>query len=1178
MISIIRGIIIFGVKTATNKKGVILQMKRAYVLIMLAVYSVCLSIFAEETSFRFPEFSELPKELLTPKDSPVTVAKDGTYLIGGKPTFLLTVKMAAGNPYTDLQPTSGYPESLKWLYETPLTYENTLRLGFNAIGVCASEAWFAKYADQKFGSGGKGYNVFFKTGLPIHQDMGGFTPWGPGLIAYKEEYKSKFEPDSCNAYDAGHGNHWVPYSVNHPRGREFYFAHWNNGIDEVLLREGRAFRYELFNEPAYNDPSPYNRKLFMQFLKEKYATVEKMNKIWNSSYPSFDEASKFKSQADCAGLYIDWAKFMEKSFAELCRDGAELVKKRVPDALVCVQPMAGDSLRFVSGTNINLFEVNKYMNSISTQTGGGVAFAANTVEAKTTIDTPAAPWVGRDALSVALTRALADGKPIHDDETYYGSFGAASVYQELMHGIGNSSIFEWGKRGYEWKTEENGRKSAEKFPWYILNPYAYPTEKLGSILETRKNILALSEFFVPRSRGISTPLAVMISYPTERMSGYTGRLSSNYANTVAGALLFSHYAFDGLFEEQLKSDRANRYRVIFAAGIKNTYPQSNVILEHWIRSGGILVGFLDTMNSDEYGHPIKTPFDLQIKESKSAAPIEWKLQRHEKIPGKLSGFPACDLEQESGWEIIGSSMSRKKLGDGWIYFIGVRFPDYSLAAVLGGILSQHGILPQCEIVKAENPAELAPGIEAAASERDGIYALILLNHDKYPKLIKVRPPAGKPSEASADILHKELLSPEADGSYLIAIAPQEAFSLYFAQNNKILTEKYGALPSISSAIQGERFAKMLLPEIAESDSGFNVKQSDMKMIDLRKVVNRHFVDGAANDGKGGWTDQGALSSLEGVPFGVQSFRNIPCDVIRWDMNDGRSCLVMDSQRLPNGFGVKSTEKIDVMEKVKALYFFHTSAWTKSEEHMMSYVLHCRSGKKIEISVIGNKNIADWYRVAASPMKAELAWKNLSGNGFYCVRWENPDPDEFVESVSIESKSGTSIPIVIGITVEKHSTQESAPPGFSDINIEEAWGKLKAAVKEDKIDVDIAENTSTWAGVMLSRKNSLPFKSSTSNKLFLSFEFRIGKDLYGKTGKLPQIQLMINQCGYIPFLDKDKLSKKPDEWKRIRIPLENWKKYKQGDSIDKILFQYREAAYSGFSIRRLAIEEESSGKP
>ena len=1130
-------------------------------------------LYGGENTFRFPEFRELPPELVIPKNAVVSIAPDGTYLLNGKPSFLITVKMAAGNPKVDLQPTAGYPSSLRWLYEAPLTYENAMRLGFDSIGVCASQAWIPSLVSLKRFGTGRGYEFFFRTGLPVHQDMGGFTPWGPGKIATTVALRDQFEPDACNRYHDAHGNHWVPYSVNHPQGRAFYFAHWNNGIDESLDKGGKAFRYELFNEPGYNDPSPYNRNLFAGYLKKKYGTPAAMNRIWQSDYSSFEQASRFRAQGECAGLFIDWGKFMEDSFTALCRDGAALVKKRIPDALVCVQIMGSDNFRFLPNSNINMLEINKHMNCISTPTGGGVSLAGHSSPAKTVIGTPSAPWVGLNALMSAWCFAMADGKPVHDDETYFSTIGPVSLLMEFMRGIGNASIFEWGKRGYEWKTEAEGRRSAERFPWYILNPYAFPVEKFGAIWDIRKKINAAGDFFIPRTRGIERPCAVLISYPTERMSGFTGDLSSNYSSTVASALLFTHYAFDAILEEQLAEGRADRYRVILAPGMKNTYPQTNPRLEKWVRSGGILIGLLDQLDRDEYGNPQETFFDFHSEKADLSMPPEWKFRRHAKIPGPLSGYAVRNVSPEKGWEKIGSCMLRKKLGTGWIYYLGARFPDYSLAAVLGGVFSEHGVEPQAEIVSAEHPDELVPGIEAAAASRDGMYALLLLNHDKYPKRIRIRPPRKyADAEFVGDLFRRERLKKETDGSVCIPVAGEDCIAVVFATEKAVSARSGGkSWAAVPENILSERFRKMPVPTPKVSSlPDFNVNAADLKTLDLRPVANRHFIDGPACDGKGGWTDQGPGRSLEGVPFGIRTFRGIPCDIIRWDMNGGRACLVLDSQRVPAGFGVKRSIPIPVMDSVKSLFFFHTSAWTKNGEHMMSYHLHCRSGKIITIPVIANQNIADWYNVLQNPLRSEVAWKNLAGHGFYCIRWVNPNPEEFIESITLESKSGESIPIVIGITVEKVSPEDVFHPFPADLEVL-PWGNLTSdQSKNGDVQIRLRENTSNWAGFHLQRKFRRPFSVPEGKSTFLKFEIRTDHDLFGNAGRPPVLHVNLNGLGPIPFPGKSAPAES-GVWRTVQVPLSAWKKYRAGDPVVRISFQYQQMPCSGVSLRNFVFE-------
>ena len=46
-----------------------------------------------------------------------------------------------------------------------------------------------------------------------------------------------------------------------------------------------------------------------------------MNRLWKSSYASFEAASRFKDQKENLGLFVEWGKFMEECAVDLCTFG-----------------------------------------------------------------------------------------------------------------------------------------------------------------------------------------------------------------------------------------------------------------------------------------------------------------------------------------------------------------------------------------------------------------------------------------------------------------------------------------------------------------------------------------------------------------------------------------------------------------------------------------------------------------------------------------------------------------------------------------------------------------------------------------------------------------------------------------------------------------------------------------
>ena len=151
-------------------------MKRKF-LWSLTVSFLMIPAFGEVV---FPEAKEIPERLKMPLHAKLSVDADGNLLVNGKIRYLIGVKMVSGSPYKDLQPRGGYPESLKWLYEVPMNREAMYRLGFDLISVNGCPSWL-KEIDPKRNFDWSGIELYYRTGLPVHLDVGGFAPWEAGM-------------------------------------------------------------------------------------------------------------------------------------------------------------------------------------------------------------------------------------------------------------------------------------------------------------------------------------------------------------------------------------------------------------------------------------------------------------------------------------------------------------------------------------------------------------------------------------------------------------------------------------------------------------------------------------------------------------------------------------------------------------------------------------------------------------------------------------------------------------------------------------------------------------------------------------------------------------------------------------------------------------------------------------
>ena len=237
--------------------------------------------------------------------------------------------------------------------------------------------------------------------------------------------------------------------------------------------------------------------------------------------------------------------------------------------------------------------------------------------------------------------------------------------------------------------------------------------------------------------------------------------------------------------------------------------------------------------------------------------------------------------------------------------------------------------------------------------------------------------------------------------------------------------------------------------------------TNFKPVSLNKYVNRGFYDKVANDGKGGWTDQGD-ADLRFFPINLSGLdaAGLPCEVpkefprilklagVQFNIidprtNKGKSCLVMEPDykalpRVTRGDYVKAAKNIKVNRRFDYLCSLHSAAWVMVDNNvaLFDYVLHYEDGSVAKIPVLKGVHIKDWV----NPMrmsKGDIAWKGMSMRfkniGIYASKFKNPYPKKKVNSIDIISACVKGIPGIIAVStadVKKQSKKRGSKKSFA----------------------------------------------------------------------------------------------------------------------------------------------------
>ena len=996
----------------------------------------------------FPEADQVDPLIRYQKNSKLEVAPDGTLRVNGKIHYFLSAQISMAHPWANRLKVPGAPKSLDWLYNKFPEYDSLQRVGFDFIGTNVPPYFLKEYsktvnidqlrdtpvvrAEQK---------QVWESGLPVYIDITCFE-WMRGCLAYGWMgcKQSDIPEEARNTRYRTAFNRWAPYSFMHPAGREIYRKMWTETARFAKKHGTKILAYELFNEAGYNDPSDYNRKLFAGYLKKKYKNPEEMNRLWKSSYASFEAASRFKDQKENLGLFVEWGKFMEECAVDLCTFGQAEIRKIDPGAYVTNQINGGAMYRTISVNNFNMYQMSKVLNAVAYPTGGANTQPAGLRrEPVRTLDAP--DFVGQESLAIyAYYKVLAEGMPLFNDENYgTGRSLFNAVWQDAIHHSSATNFWAWASGIGRLRPHERNIKgmqdSAKKFSWELLNPFAFSTERLTEFAPAKKEIAKFGEFFLPRDRGIKTETAVLLSYPTSRRIGFRSDLpDAHLMPFYNSALVLSHYPTDVIAEEHLAEGRADRYKVIVAAGVSNTMPGTVKRLMEFVRRGGILILGRTFPGLDEYDNPnlewnSYPGWKIRSTENPAAGYAAFETRfRSGVLPGDLKGRLSLTPSFEGKWEEIGQcggrgALFRKAFGKGYVYFILPELRMYPLAALLGGILERHQVRPSLAIANA-NGTELPPNIELHVSKLNGKHAAFLFNYDSYPKLLTLKP---ERKSAAFDLISRKKL-PETKHGFLYLLPPQSRGIVAFGPES--LYKEFGPFTPISE--DGLRTEKRREEEKLEQKrravkTQYSPDPTRTRAIDLRPFCNREYVDNKAGDGLGGWSDEGRTMSLDHVPLYPEVLDGVLCDFIRPDMNEYKTCIVLKSTRGKNTALPEAVRGIPVHAKVKNLYFFHTTVWAEKNKQVLTYRIHYADGKSLDLPIRVGKEIGDWY-LASTPVeqKNRIAWSNSNGHGFFLWQWKNPRPETEIRSLDILSANGSTVPIVLGISMEEAGSSPLTP--------------------------------------------------------------------------------------------------------------------------------------------------------
>jgi len=388
-----------------------------------------------------------------------------------------------------------------------------------------------------------------------------------------------FEADPAHR-QCGHG--FMKFCIEAPNTR-VVMEKWLDALMPLIARHPALHSICLSNEPQYQGRCAYERAAFQAWLKAKWGSIQRANRVYGTRFRRFEEID-LPQDATAYGLYFDRWRFNQDRFVAFHEMLRDRIHRYAPDLPVHAKVMSHafeDPGRFEVGIDYERFpQLDRIAGNdcVMEFTGaklGDYACDWQTMAMNYTLQQCVAP----DApIFNSENHLIADGDTRYIPENYIRTV----YWHEAIHGQGATTTWVW-ERGQSGDLAEN-----------ILT-------RVNCVRAFGRVALDLQRL-APEVHALSrTPADMAILY------AYSSLLpSKDYVDEARAAFegaYFSGVTTDFITERQITSGRLGRYKLVVVPQASHTPDAVVKALNRYIRNGGIVLTVGRCFTHDEYGRP-----------------------------------------------------------------------------------------------------------------------------------------------------------------------------------------------------------------------------------------------------------------------------------------------------------------------------------------------------------------------------------------------------------------------------------------------------------------------------------------------------------------------------------------------------------------------------------------------
>lgn len=332
----------------------------------------------------------------------------------------------------------------------------------------------------------------------------------------------------------------------------------------------------------------YTEEMWTAWLRRKYGNIQSGNKIWQTKYKAFSDVPMLHPEQAKSNraLWFDWSSFNLYRFIQQLRWTADQVRKTQP------------SVPLTAGSPFYAFSP-RFWTSVDEEALADSGITAVELEENYRLD----------SLMPEYLHALAGSKPVADFE-YHGVVD--QLLPSFLHGDAAISMWWWNNKMH-WTPHEPINEWASSFPQSYTISLSDIAESMRVALDVRRlgpEIVALAN--APRPVALFYSKTSMLQHLPEESKGtgtfpYLFSLEELYDSSQSAGV------YVGLTtEKKIMNGDLARHKLLVLPSAQFVPPAVTQRIISWVRQGGTLVVWPDSLLADEYARPTNTMESLGL--------------------------------------------------------------------------------------------------------------------------------------------------------------------------------------------------------------------------------------------------------------------------------------------------------------------------------------------------------------------------------------------------------------------------------------------------------------------------------------------------------------------------------------------------------------------------------------